>query len=156
MTGCLFPHVACGAAWIVVSKLPRIRILATGDELVPVNEIPQPHQIRQSNASAIACALQREGYPVAASARLRDDPAESAAAVRSALEESDWLIITGAVSKGARDFVPALLDSLGCQRLFHGVAQRPGKPAGWLAPIAETPVPPRTWVGGGIRTRTGE
>jgi cyclic pyranopterin phosphate synthase len=43
---------------------------------------------------------------------LRGDPAESAAAVRSALEESDWVIITGAVSKGGRDFVPTLLDSL--------------------------------------------
>jgi molybdopterin molybdotransferase len=126
---------SCGAAWIEVSKLPRIHILATGDELVAVDEVPQPHQIRQSNASAIACALQRAGYPAAASARLRDDPAESAVALRSALKESDWLIITGAVSKGARDFVPALLDSLGCRRLFHGVAQRPGKPAGcWLGP----------------------
>ena len=44
-------------------------------------------------------------------------------------------MITGAVSKGARDFVPALLDSLGCRCLFHGVAQRPGKPAGcWQGP----------------------
>lgn len=129
---------SCGAAWIEVSSLPRIRILATGDELVAVDETPQPHQIRQSNASAIACALQRAGHPAAASARLRDDPAESAAAVRSALEESDWVIITGAVSKGGRDFVPALLDSLGCQCLFHGVAQRPGKPAGcWLGPAGQ-------------------
>jgi molybdopterin molybdotransferase len=129
---------SCGAAWIEVSKLLQIRILATGDELVAVDETPQPHQIRQSNASAIACALQRAGHPAAASARLRDDPAESAAAVRTALEESDWLIITGAVSKGARDFIPALLDSLGCQCLFHGVAQRPGKPAGcWLGPSGQ-------------------
>ncbi len=126
---------SCGAAFIEVSKLPWIHILATGDELVPVDEIPQPHQIRQSNASAIACALQRAGYPAMASARLRDDPAESVNALRSALETSDWLIITGAVSKGARDFVPGLLDSLGCRSLFHGVAQRPGKPAGcWLGP----------------------
>jgi molybdopterin molybdotransferase len=129
---------SCGAAWIEVSKLPRIHIFVTGDELVAVNEIPQPHQIRQSNASAIACALQRAGHPAAASARLRDDPAESAAAVRAALEESDWVIITGAVSKGARDFVPALLDSLGCRCLFHGVTQRPGKPAGcWLGPAGQ-------------------
>jgi molybdopterin molybdotransferase len=129
---------SCGEAWIEVSKLPRIHIFATGDELVAVDETPQPHQIRQSNASAIACALQRAGHPSAASARLRDDPMESALAVRSALEESDWLIITGAVSKGARDFVPALLDSLGCRCLFHGVAQRPGKPAGcWIGPVGQ-------------------
>jgi molybdopterin molybdotransferase len=129
---------SCGAAWIEVSKLPRIHILATGDELVAVDEIPQPHQIRQSNASAIACVLQRAGHPASASARLRDDPMESAVAVRCTLEASDLTIITGAVSKGARDFVPALLDSLGCRRLFHGVAQRPGKPAGcWLGPAGQ-------------------
>lgn len=126
---------SCGAAWIEVAMLPRIHILATGDELVAVNETPQPHQIRQSNASAIACALQRAGYPAAGTGHLRDDPAESAITLRSALEASDWIIITGAVSKGARDFVPALLDSLGCRCLFHGIAQRPGKPAGcWLGP----------------------
>ena len=129
---------SCGAAWIEVSKLPRIHILATGDELVAVDETPQPHQIRQSNACAIACALQRAGHSASASARLRDDPMEAAVAVRSALEESDWIIITGAVSKGARDFVPTLLDSLGCRCLFHGVAQRPGKPAGcWLGPAGQ-------------------
>jgi molybdopterin molybdotransferase len=129
---------SCGAAFIEVSKLPRIHIFATGDELVAVDEIPQSHQIRQSNASAIACALQLAGYPAAVSQRLRDDPAESVTALRSALETSDWLIITGAVSKGARDFVPALLDSLGCCCLFHGVAQRPGKPAGcWLGPAGQ-------------------
>lgn len=129
---------SCGAAWIEVSKLPRIRILATGDELVAVDETPQPHQIRQSNASAIACALQRAGHPAAESARLRDDPAESAEAIHTALNAADWLVITGAVSKGARDFVPALLGSLGCERLFHGVAQRPGKPAGcWIGPAGQ-------------------
>ena len=129
---------SCGAAWIEVSKRPRIHILATGDELVAVNETPQPHQIRQSNASAIACALLRAGHPAMAAGCLRDDPAESAELLRSTLQASDWLIITGAVSKGARDFVPALLDSLGCRRLFHGVAQRPGKPAGcWLGPAGQ-------------------
>lgn len=129
---------SCGAAWIEVAKLPRIQIFATGDELVAVDETPQPHQIRQSNASAIACALQRAGYPAAASGHLLDDPAKSAQALQSALKASDWLMITGAVSKGARDFVPELLNSLGCQLLFHGVAQRPGKPAGcWLGPAGQ-------------------
>lgn len=126
---------SCGAAWLEVSEPPRIHLLATGDELVAVDEIPQPHQIRQSNASAMACALQRAGHTTVTSACLRDDLSESVTALRSALETFEWLIITGAVSKGARDFVPTLLDSLDCRCLFHGVAQRPGKPAGcWLGP----------------------
>ena len=47
-------------------------------------------------------------------------------------------MLTGAVSKGAHDFVPDLLGSLGCEKLFHGIAQRPGKPAGcWLGPSGQ-------------------
>jgi molybdopterin molybdotransferase len=129
---------SCGAAWIEVSKQLKIHVFASGDELVAVNETPQPHQIRQSNASAIACALQRAGNPATAFGLLRDDPEESAGLLRHALEDADWLIINGAVSKGARDFVPAVLNSLGCRCLFHGVAQRPGKPAGcWLGPVGQ-------------------
>lgn len=127
---------SCGVAMLEVSKLPRITIIPTGDELVPVEEIPSPHQIRQSNGHAIRCALQGAGFsPVLADTLSDDARAEN---LRVHLESSDWLIITGAVSKGARDFVPATLEKLGCTRLFHGVAQRPGKPAGcWLGPVGQ-------------------
>jgi molybdopterin molybdotransferase len=127
---------SCGVAMLEVSKLPRIAIIPTGDELVPVEETPAPHQIRQSNGHAIRCALQSAGFsPVLADTLSDDARAEN---LRVHLESSDWLIITGAVSKGSRDFIPMLLDSLGCRRLFHGVAQRPGKPAGcWLGPVGQ-------------------
>jgi molybdopterin molybdotransferase len=100
---------------------------------VPLDETPAPHQIRQSNGHAIRCALQRAGFPSVLADTLRDDA--RADELVAHLESCDFLIITGAISKGSRDFIPALLDSLGCTRLFHGVAQRPGKPAGcWLGP----------------------
>jgi molybdopterin molybdotransferase len=124
---------SCGAAVLVVSKLPDITILPTGDELVAVDAMPAPHQIRQSNGHAIRASLKMAGFPAALREPLTDDAA--APDLGAALESSDWLILTGAVSKGARDFLPGLLDSLGCRKLFHGVAQRPGKPAGfWLGP----------------------
>ncbi len=124
---------SCGAAMLAVSKPPRITILPTGDELVTVDVMPAAHQIRQSNGHAIQAALQRAGFDSALSQPLGDDAGADDLGV--ALESSDWLIVTGAISKGARDFIPALLDSLGCTRLFHGVAQRPGKPAGcWIGP----------------------
>lgn len=129
---------SCGAAWLMVSSLPRIAVIATGDELVAVDEIPSAHQIRQSNVHAITCALQRAGHEVAASAVIGDDCASSADVLQNHFAANDWLILTGAVSKGSRDFIPALLDSLGCTRLFHGVAQRPGKPAGcWIGPAGQ-------------------
>lgn len=126
---------SCGAAWIEVSKQPSISVLATGDELVAVDETPAPHQIRQSNAHAIRCALQRAGFPPEHVGSLADDVRASEGVLRERLASSGWLVLTGAVSKGARDFIPGLLESLGCRRVFHGVAQRPGKPAGcWVGP----------------------
>ena len=130
---------SCGAAWLEVSRLPGISIIATGDELVAVDETPAAHQIRQSNAHAISSALRLAGYPVQQVGTLGDDdPMIAANVLRAQLDTQEWLILTGAVSKGARDFIPAMLDGLGCTRLFHGVAQRPGKPAGaWLGPAGQ-------------------
>jgi len=124
---------SCGAAMMDVSKQARITIIPTGDELVAVDASPAPHQIRQSNGHAIRCALQGAGYPSLLSETLGDDA--GADDLRVHLESSDWLILTGAISKGARDFIPAMLEKIGCRKLFHGVAQRPGKPAGcWVGP----------------------
>lgn len=124
---------SCGAALLEVSRLPRISLITTGDELVPVDVAPAPHQIRQSNGHALRAALTRAGYPSVHRGTLGDDA--DAAALRGWIEDSDWVILTGAVSKGARDFLPAMLDALGCTRVFHGVAQRPGKPVGcWIGP----------------------
>ena len=128
---------ACGAAFLQVAALPRITVIATGDELVAVDETPRPHQIRQSNAHAIACTLRRAGHPPLHVVTLGDDARASGPALLDALAGCDWLVLTGAVSQGARDFIPALLDGH-CTRLFHGVAQRPGKPAGcWLGPAGQ-------------------
>jgi molybdopterin molybdotransferase len=124
---------SCGAAVLEVSRLPRIVVIPTGDELVAVDAVPEPHQIRQSNGHAIRAALGREGYSAELAVPLGDDARIDE--LRDILETNDWLVFTGAISKGARDFLPGLLAQLGCACLFHGVAQRPGKPAGfWLGP----------------------
>ena len=124
---------SCGAAWLDVSRLPTIAVVATGDELVPVHQTPQLYQIRQSNAHSIAAALRRAGYPPGYAGLLGDDEVAARPMIEELLAGHDWLILTGAASKGGRDFVPSLLEEIGCRRVFHGVAQRPGKPAGcWI------------------------
>jgi molybdopterin molybdotransferase len=126
---------SCGAAWLEVSRVPRIAVIATGDELVAVDEFPAPHQIRQSNAHSLAAALKLGGYPPRRVGVLSDEVSAARPVIEELLATHDWLVLTGAVSKGARDFVPTLLAELGCREVFHGVAQRPGKPAGcWLGP----------------------
>ena len=139
--GCLLgsPEIgvaaSCGAAWLEVSCLPKIAVVATGDELVSVDQTPAAHQIRQSNGHSIAAALTHAGYSPSSVSVLSDEVTEASPRLEKLINENDWLILTGAVSKGSRDFVPHLLGELGCRPLFHGVAQRPGKPAGcWIAP----------------------
>ena len=129
---------SCGAAWLEVSKIPRIAVVATGDELVAVEEIPAPHQIRQSNAHSLAAALTGTGFPPQVVQVLNDDVSAARPVMAALLADHDWLVLTGAVSKGSRDFVPSLLAELGCREIFHGVAQRPGKPAGcWVGPAGQ-------------------
>ncbi len=126
---------SCGAAWVEVSARPKIAIIATGDELVGVDEIPKPHQIRQSNAHSLAAALERGGQPPAHVGVWNDELSESRSALEKLLATHDWLVLTGAVSMGARDFVPSLLSDFGCREIFHGVTHRPGKPVGcWVGP----------------------
>ncbi len=126
---------SCGAAWLEVSAVPKIAVIATGDELVAVDETPEPHQIRQSNAHSLAAALKRAGHFPKHVGVLDDELSRARPALVKLLATHDWLILTGAISKGTRDFVPQLLGELGCRKIFHGVTQRPGKPAGfWLGP----------------------
>lgn len=137
LIGCREIGVAasCGDAWLEVSCLPKIAVVATGDELVAVDQIPAAHQIRQSNGHSLAAALTHAGHTPSSVSVLSDEISEASPLLKKLLGENDWLILTGAVSKGSRDFVPFLLGELGCRLLFHGVAQRPGKPAGcWIGP----------------------
>jgi len=129
---------SCGAVWLEVSRQPAITVVATGDELVPVDRIPESHQIRQSNAHSIVAALARAGYSAHCAGILGDDEVAAGPVIHDLLETNPWLVLTGAASKGSRDFVPAVLRDLGCRCVFHGVAQRPGKPAGcWIGPAGQ-------------------
>ncbi|WOO42897.1 molybdopterin molybdotransferase MoeA [Rubellicoccus peritrichatus] len=121
---------SCGYAEPIVNQLPRIAILGSGDELVPVETNPEPHQIRQSNAFAVENALANAGYPVGKVAFLSDDESAARPELEAIIGESDIIIISGAVSKGRKDWVPNALNSIAENR-FHGVAQRPGKPLGF-------------------------
>ncbi|ATC64184.1 molybdopterin molybdenumtransferase MoeA [Nibricoccus aquaticus] len=120
---------SCGSATLRVSLLPRIAVIATGDELVEVeNPSPAPHQIRRSNDHALRAALLSSGYGRVERFHLRDLKYELETQLKRFLSEFDVLLLTGGVSKGKYDFLPTVLAELGVEKKFHGVAQRPGKP----------------------------
>jgi molybdopterin molybdotransferase len=113
-------------AMVDVYRLPRVAIVATGDELVDVDQIPAGAQIVNSSAYALAAAIEECGEAVILKVA-RDTPEE----IRARLSEAaamDAVLSTGGVSAGDFDHVKAIFDELGMRTLFHGVAQKPGRP----------------------------
>lgn len=118
---------AAGCAKVMVSKLPSVAMITTGDELVEVDKQPEDYQIRQSNNFAVAAVLGR--YGITLDMRHADDDIEATKKLLTeCMSRYDVVIISGGVSKGAYDYVPGVLADLGADVLFHGVAQKPGKP----------------------------
>jgi molybdopterin molybdotransferase len=119
---------ACGCAMLTVSRVPHIAVVASGDELVEVEARPAPHQIRRSNDHALRAALLGAGYATIERFLLRDARDEIARELSRVLADFDVVLLSGGVSKGKFDFLPAELERQGVKKIIHGVAQRPGKP----------------------------
>jgi molybdopterin molybdotransferase len=103
-------------------------VVATGDELVELDEPVEPYQIRRSNDYALRAALAQAGYAEADRFHLRDDRTAIATLLERLLADHDVVLLCGGVSKGKFDFLPEELARQGVRRVFQGVAQRPGKP----------------------------
>ena len=118
---------ACGYANISVYARPRIAILATGDELVPVDHTPLTHQIRNSNSYSLAAQSTLAGAQPVILPVAPDDQAEIESAIQSA-SGCDLLLLSGGVSMGKYDFVEQALLSLGAEFIFTGARIQPGRP----------------------------
>ena len=118
---------ACGCAEIAVRKRPVVAIVATGDELVEVEETPGDSQIRNSNGTALAAMVEAAGGEARRLAIARDS--------RESLQEriaegrgSDLLLLSGGVSVGKYDLVEEVLAEFGAEFFFRGVRMQPGRP----------------------------
>ncbi|SHL67112.1 molybdopterin molybdotransferase MoeA [Hymenobacter psychrotolerans] len=116
-----------GAATVAVTRRPRVAVVSTGDELVPISATPLPHQIRRSNGLMLQAAADTAGA-VTALFHFNDDVAALQQGLPTLLEEYDAVVLSGGVSKGKADFLPETLRGLGVEQRFHEVQQRPGKP----------------------------
>jgi molybdopterin molybdotransferase len=116
-----------GKSQLRVAALPRVCVLSSGDELVEVHETPLPHQIRKSNVHVMAAVLGTWGL-ASDLLHLPDDPAAIEETLGDCLKKYDVLLMSGGVSMGKFDHIPAALERLGVRQLFHKVSQRPGKP----------------------------
>lgn len=123
---CIGVAASVGLSRVLATPRPHLALLGTGDELVETSERPAPWQLRRSNPPAVAALF--AGLAEVSLHRCGDAPAELARAVAKALEGADILAVTGGVSMGRRDGVPAALRAAGIREVFHKVAIRPGKP----------------------------
>ena len=119
---------SAGLTRVEVSASPVIRVITTGDELVPAGEPIEPHQVRLSNGPAICAMLGAHGFRDSRHDHLIDEKAVLQERIAGHLDEADVLVLSGGVSMGKADYVPEVLATLGVELVFHKVAQRPGKP----------------------------
>jgi len=117
-----------GYAQVKIGRRPRVAVMATGSELVSVDEKPGADQIRDSNNYTIAAYAAQSNAIVERLPLAGDDTKELKQQIASAVERSDVLITSGGVSMGVYDFTKAALKELGAEIFFERVALRPGKP----------------------------
>jgi molybdopterin molybdotransferase len=118
---------AVGAGEVRVHRRPRVRVIVSGDELVPPGEAPAGTKIVDSNSPMLAALIRRDGGEVLEIVRLPDGEAP----MREALSRTaaDVIVTSGAVSVGREDHTPNLVAELG-ELPVHGIAMRPSSPTG--------------------------
>ena len=119
---------AFGDAKLKVSKRPRVAILATGTEIVPIAKRPKPDQIRNSNSVMLAALCEAAGAETIVHPTVGDKLEDLTAAISSAAKTSDLVITTGGVSVGKYDLTKEAITGLGAEIFFEKVKLKPGKP----------------------------
>lgn len=117
-----------GYATVKVGRQPRVAVLSTGSELVPIDRKPAQDQIRDSNNLSIGAYASIAGAIVERLPLAGDDTELLKTQMAMAAQRSDVLITSGGVSMGVYDFTKTALKQLDAEIFFERVALRPGKP----------------------------
>lgn len=114
-------------ATVEVGRRPRLAILSTGDEIIPIDGAWEPGKVVNSNSWSLAALARSAGAVPREMGIVADTLEETKEAIRAAAD-SDFVLSSGGVSVGAYDFVKDALDELGAETRFWQVAMKPGKP----------------------------
>jgi molybdopterin molybdotransferase len=115
-----------GAGRVAVVRQPRVRIVVTGNELLPAGSAPSGYQIADANGPMLAALIERDGGVVSYPGIIADDRAAIAAALE---DDADVILVSGGSSVGQEDHAPTLLAERG-ELAIHGIAMRPSSPTG--------------------------
>jgi len=124
---------ALGMGEVAVVRRPRVGILSTGDEVIPIHQTPLPGQVRDVNSHTLAAQVLAAGGTPLPLGLAPDDADSLRAAVAAGLEPCDLLLLSGGSSMGTRDLTIEIFESFpGADLLVHGVSVAPGKPFIWV------------------------
>lgn len=115
-----------GVAEVAVVRRPRVRLVITGNELLPAGSQPTGPKIVDANGPMLSALVRRDGGEPIYPHIVRDDPSEILEAMR---DEADVILVSGGSSVGQEDYAPMLLAEHG-ELAIHGVAMRPSSPTG--------------------------
>jgi molybdopterin molybdotransferase len=116
-----------GKSKLEVYRRQKVAILTTGDEIVDVDAIPGPTQIRNSNSYSLAVQIRQAGGEPVLLPIAPDEPRPLRALIQDGLQ-SDLLIMTGGVSMGRYDLVEQVLSEMNAEFFFTGAKIQPGRP----------------------------
>lgn len=115
-----------GRAQVVVVRQPRVRIVVTGNELLPAGSTPSGCQIADANGPMLCALVERDGGVAEFPGIVRD---ERQAILDALLADADLVLVSGGTSVGVEDLAPTLVAEQG-ELAIHGIAMRPSSPTG--------------------------
>lgn len=120
---------ALGQGVVLARQRPKVAVISTGDEVLPLNETPSPGQVRDVNSYTLTALARSVGAEGRSFGLVRDDQVQLRDMITEALAWADVLLVSGGSSAGQRDYTLNTFAELpGCEILAHGVAISPGKP----------------------------
>lgn len=129
-----------GHAQIQAYQVPKVGIISTGDEVIPVDKTPAPGRIRDINSYSLSALVTQAGGEPVRYGIVKDDPKALEAMCKKALAQTDMVLLSGGSSVGTRDYTVEVLSNLpDTEILVHGISVSPGKPT-ILARSGHTPV----------------
>jgi molybdopterin molybdotransferase len=116
-----------GIYWPLVFSIPAVAVISTGNELVEPDQVPREQQIRNSNGPQLMAQLEKMGISADYLGIVNDCEQDVYDSLHYALGKYDVILISGGVSVGDYDYVPAVLEKLGAVIQLHGLNVKPGK-----------------------------
>lgn len=123
---------ALGVDQLEVRRRPRVGIISSGDEVVPLTQSPAPGQVRDVNSYSLSAQVRQAGGTPRPLGLVTDRMEDLCAAVERSMENDDLTLLSGGSSVGTRDLTAQVFASFaGSRLLVHGVSVAPGKPFIW-------------------------